>query len=189
MGTEVHAANRAAWRSWLRRNHAKAKEAWLVFYKKGTGRPSVAYPDSVEEALCFGWIDGMKKRLDDERYAYRFTPRRPGSKWSPLNVRTARRLIAEGRMAKAGLAAFERRVGYGPEVARTVRGTDLRLSSDLERAIRSNRRAWENFESLAPGYRKRYVQWLMVAKRPGTRARRLKETIDLLERNQKLGMK
>jgi uncharacterized protein YdeI (YjbR/CyaY-like superfamily) len=180
-------ASRAAWRAWLEKNHAKVDEIWLVYYKKASGKPSVEYAASVEEALCFGWIDGLKKRIDDERYTHRFTPRKPQSPWSTLNVERAERLIREGKMRPAGLAAFERRKAYDPK--RSAAMQKLSLTPEIQHALRANRKAWKNFTALAPGQKKYYVAWLVTAKRPETRRKRLAEAIALLERNKKLGMK
>ena len=105
----ITAASRIEWRAWLEKNHATETEVWLVYYKKHTGKQSVSYLESVMEALCFGWIDGIKKRVDDERYIHRFTPRKPNSKWSPSNIAQAKELIESGAMTEAGLAAFRKR--------------------------------------------------------------------------------
>ena len=183
------AKDRKQWRSWLRKHHRSADEVWLVFYKKHTGKPGVSYPESVEEAICFGWIDGLKKRIDDERYAHRFTPRRRASRWSPANIEIARRMIAGNRMTRAGLEAFERREPYTEERLRALRAPGLQLPADLAMELKRHRRAWANFEALAPGHRKRYVAWLLAARKPETRARRMTEAIDRLERNETLGMK
>src|ERR1700694_4647030 len=102
----VYAKDRREWRSWLAKNHAKCDEIWLVYYKKDSGKPRVAYQDAVEEALCFGWIDGKLNRLDQDRFAQRFTPRRPDSRWSAINIERARRLIEENRMTAAGMVVF-----------------------------------------------------------------------------------
>lgn len=189
MEPRVFASDRKTWRAWLAENHASVSEAWLVYYKKHTGKPSVGYLDSVREALCFGWIDGLKKRIDDETYAHRFTPRKPRSKWSPQNIRLAKELIELGLMTEAGLSAFEQRVNYDEEVLEKIRADEIDLSEETETALRANQKAWENFEHLAPGYRKQYVAWLQTAKRPETRKKRLEEAIRLLEANRKLGMK
>jgi uncharacterized protein YdeI (YjbR/CyaY-like superfamily) len=185
----IHCANRKSWRAWLSRNYARVNEVWLVFYKKHTGKASVAYGDSVEEALCFGWIDGLKRRIDDESYAYRFTPRRPGSRWSPLNISLAERLIRQKMMTRAGLRAFENRRGYDEASIRAREYTGTTLTPELESGLRANKLAWKNFTALAPGYRRQYVLWLRDAKREETRRRRLREAIRLLKQNRKLGMK
>jgi uncharacterized protein YdeI (YjbR/CyaY-like superfamily) len=181
--------NRREWRAWLRKHHAGSDGVELVFFKKHTGRQSIAYAEALEEALCFGWIDGLKRRIDDERYSFRFTPRKPRSKWSPRNIEMAQRLIDAGKMAAAGQAAFERRRVYAPETLEKIAEPEPPLSPELEKAIRSNRKAWKHFNDLAPGYRKRYVQWLMAAKRPETRKKRLAEVIAELAAGRKPGMK
>lgn len=189
MEPRVFASDRKTWRAWLAKNHASESEVWLVYYKKHTGKPSVGYLDSVREALCFGWIDGLKKRIDDETYAHRFTPRKPRSKWSPQNIRLATELIELGLMTQAGLSAFEQREEYDGEVLDMIRSDEIALSKETEAALKSHRDAWQNFERLTPGYRKQYVAWLETAKRPETRKKRLEEAIRLLAENRKLGMK
>lgn len=182
-------ADRAAWRSWLAENHASEQEVWLAFYKKHTGKATVTYMDSVKEALCFGWIDGLKKSIDDEKYAHRFTPRRPNSKWSPLNIRLAQELIESGEMTAAGLAAFNQRVAYDKELQTLLEAKEIPLTAATETALKANKKAWNNFNNMAAGYRKQYVAWLQSAKKPETRKRRLAEAIRLLEADRKLGMK
>lgn len=186
---ELEVKNRREWRAWLRKHHAASDGVELVFFKKHTGRQSIEYADALEEALCFGWIDGLKRRIDDERYSFRFTPRKPRSRWSPRNIEMAQELIAKKKMAPAGLAAFERRREYAPETLERIAEPEPSLSPALEKAIRSHRKAWKHFNDLAPGYRKRYVQWLMAAKRPETREKRLAEVIAELEAGRKPGMK
>ena len=188
MPDPVHARDRAAWRAWLQKNHAGKNEVWLAYYKKGTGKPTVTYKESVEEAICFGWIDGLKKRIDEERYCHRFSPRKPKSKWTPTNIEIAERMIAEKKMAAAGRRAFERRLEYDPG-ALEERESISRLAPEFENAIRANKRAWKFFCELTPGYRKQYVQWLMSAKREATREKRLTEALRLLEQHKKLGMR
>jgi len=185
----ISASSRQVWRSWLNKNHATEKEVWLAYYKKHTGKATVAYLESVKEALCFGWIDGLKRRIDDDRYAHRFTPRKPRSKWSPQNIRLAEELIGSGEMTKAGLAAFDQRVPYDEQLQKRLATKELALTSETEEGLRASPVAWKNFKELTPGYRKQYVGWLQSAKRPETRRRRLAEAIRLLEANKKLGMK
>jgi uncharacterized protein YdeI (YjbR/CyaY-like superfamily) len=186
---KVFAKNRREWRSWLKKHHDSAEEIWLVFYKKATGKPSVSYPESVEEAICFGWIDGMRKRIDDETYTNRFSPRRKNSKWSPANIKVAKQLIADGKMADAGLKAWEQRKHYAPKTLKARASKEPAPTPDILRALKKNRNAWKNFNNLAPSYRKRYIQWVAAARRDETRKRRLKETLEALERNEKPGMK
>jgi len=189
MRTRVCVSSREDWRSWLEENHDKTDVVWLVYYKKHTGKPSINYADSVEEALCFGWIDSIKKSIDEERYAYKFTPRRTKSKWSPLNIRRAKRLIEEGKMSQAGLELFNNRVDYSDEFIEARASKKLALPAEIEAALKKDKEVWDNFTKLAPGYRKQYVGWLVTAKKPETRERRLKEAIRLLKENRKLGMK
>jgi uncharacterized protein YdeI (YjbR/CyaY-like superfamily) len=186
--TQRSFTDRATWRAWLERNHARIDEIWLVYFKKGTGKASIDYVASVEEALCFGWIDGLKKRIDAERYMHRFTPRRRGSRWSASNVARVERLHAAGLMTSAGLAVYHPDNTY--DQAQSSEGTNaVALPPEIERALRKSRRAWRNFSALAPSYRRNYVIWLTNAKRPETRRKRLAEALARLERNEKLGMK
>lgn len=189
MNPQLQASNRAEWRSWLSRNHADATEVWLVYFKKHTRKTSISYPESVEEAICFGWIDGLKKRIDDERYTHRFTPRRPGSKWSPRNIDIARKMIAMGKMTEAGRRTFDEREAYDEDLLKAREATEVRLPPEIEAALKSSARAWKNFKNLTPSHRKQYILWLCSAKRQETLERRLAEAIALLERNEKLGMR
>jgi len=182
-------SDREAWRSWLIENHASETEVWLAYYKKHIGKTSVSYMDSVKEALCFGWIDGLKKRIDEERYAHRFTPRKTASKWSPQNIRLAKELIESGQMTKAGLAVFKQRVKYDQEFLKALSEKDPSLTVETEKGLMASQKAWNNFNQLTPGYRKQYVTWLQSAKRPETREKRMEEALRLLEKNQKPGMK
>lgn len=181
--------DRKAWRGWLTENHASEKEVWLAYYKKHTGKATVSYMDSVKEALCFGWIDGLKRRIDDERYTHRFTPRKANSKWSPQNIRLAEELIESAEMAKAGLTAFNQRIPYDEELQKVLSSKEIPLTVETEKGLRTSPIAWKNFKQLTAGYRKQYVGWLQSAKRPETRKKRLQEAISMLEKNQKLGMK
>ena len=185
----IKAASRGEWRAWLKENHARETEVWLVYYKKHTGKPSVTYIESVKEALCFGWIDGIKKSIDAESYTHRFTPRRPGSKWSAKNFRLANDLIEIGNMTTAGLNAFEQRQEYDLEALEAQKYCAQILDAEIENQLQANREAWDNFKRLAPGYRKQYIMWLQTAKRPETREKRVKEAIGLLAQNKHLGMK
>ena len=186
---KTFAEDRERWRLWLEENHRTEQEVWLVFYKKHVAKPSITYPESVEEAICFGWIDGLKKRIDDATYAYRFTPRKKKSKWSPLNIEIARRMAEAGKMTEAGLDAYNQRELYDEKFLEIRTSGEPVLPPEMEAVLRKNKIAWENFNNLAPGYRKQYVGWLASAKRPETRERRLEEAIRLLEKNRKLGMK
>ncbi len=167
-------ATPADFRSWLLRHHDSTRELLVGFYKKASGRPSITWPESVDEALCFGWIDGVRRGIDADSYTIRFTPRRKGSTWSVVNIRRAKELIREGRMQAAGLAAFKAR---DPEKTARYsfeqRGT-ARLSSDEEARFRANAAAWRFFETQPPGYRKIVLWWVVSAKQEATRERRLR---------------
>jgi uncharacterized protein YdeI (YjbR/CyaY-like superfamily) len=163
-------------RRWLARHHRTATELWVGFHKKQTGRPSITWPESVDEALCFGWIDGVRKSVDDGSYMIRFTPRRRGSTWSLVNTRRAEALMAEGRMRAAGRDAFkardERKTGiYAFERAHAA------LPPDLEERFKANRAAWAFFTAQPPGYRKIVTWWIVSAKQEATRLRRLETLI------------
>jgi uncharacterized protein YdeI (YjbR/CyaY-like superfamily) len=188
MKTKLCVSSREEWRTWLQKNHDKSDVVWLVYYKKHTGKPSINYADSVEEALCFGWIDSIKKSIDEERYAYKFTPRRSKSKWSPLNIKRAKKLIDKGEMTQAGLELFNQRVDYSDEFIKARASKELSIPAEIEAVLKSNGEAWKNFTNLAPGYKKQYVGWLVTAKKPETKERRLKKAIQLLKENKKLGM-
>jgi uncharacterized protein YdeI (YjbR/CyaY-like superfamily) len=164
--------------AWLEEHHATATEVVVGFYRKASGKPSMNWTEAVREALCFGWIDGIRRSLDDERYTNRFTPRRPGSNWSAVNVRHVEELIAEGRMHPAGLAAFEARTAKRTGVYSYEQRHEAKLDSAQVRQFRSNRDAWQFFQSQPPGYRQTAIYWVLSAKRDETRERRLATLID-----------
>lgn len=189
LNPSAHCPTREDWRNWLRENHDSGTEVWLHYFKKHTGKPSVSYRESVEEALCFGWIDGLKRRVDDERYAQRFTPRKARSKWSPLNISLAEKMIAEGKMTGAGLEAFRNRVAYDEAFLEQRERAELPLPTAFSEALDASPGAMKNFRAMAPGYRKQYVGWISSAKRAETRAKRAAEAVRMLEQNRKPGMK
>jgi len=163
----------AAFRRWLEAHHDTATELVIGFHKRHTGRPSLSWAESVDEALCFGWIDGIRRRVDDERYTIRFTPRRSTSIWSLINIRRVTALAEAGRMRPAGLRAFEqRRPGRSGLYSFEQGGNRTLTDAELER-FRSNRAAWTFFEAQPPGYRRVATHWVLSAKREDTRARRL----------------
>ena len=176
----------ARWRSWLQKHHASASDIWLVFYKQHTGRQSFGYLDALDEALCYGWIDSLVKRIDDGRFARKFTPRKPGSKWSAINRKRYAALEAAGRVAPAGKAR-------SPKGAAVARPPQLKLPATLPgyiaKAIKAVPDAWTYFRTLAPSHRRHYVGWIHMAKRVETRQRRLQVAIELLSKKQKLGLK
>jgi len=167
----------AEMRAWLRANHKKAAELHVGFFKKHTGRPSLTWPESVAEALCFGWIDGLRRGLDEDRYTIRFTPRRKGSKWSAVNIRLVAELEAAGRMMDAGRAAFEARVDKDSPGYKAQK-KDGALDAGRLRAFKKNKAAWAFFEAQPPGYRRAAAWWVMQAKQEQTRDRRLARLIE-----------
>ncbi len=157
---------------WLDKNHARRTELWVGYYKKETGRPSLTWSESVDEALCFGWIDGVRKSVDSRRYTMRFTPRRPGSNWSAINIRKVKALIAFGRMRPAGLAAFRARRSERSGVYSFEQAAP-KLPAAYERILRKNAAAWAFFRTRTDWYRRMTSWWIVSAKREETRRRRL----------------
>ena len=165
-------------RAWLDANHETEGELVVGFHKRHTGRPSLSWSEAVREALCFGWIDGIRRRIDDDRYTIRFTPRRPGSNWSALNVRHVDELLRAGRMQPAGIAAFEARAPEKTGVYSYENRDAAKLAPEQQRELRANRKAWEFFQAQPAGYQRTAVYWVVSAKRAETRARRLATLID-----------
>jgi uncharacterized protein YdeI (YjbR/CyaY-like superfamily) len=164
-------------RAWLEEHHASEDELLVGFYKKGSGRPSITWPESVDQVLCFGWIDGVRRRVDDTSYTIRFTPRKARSTWSAVNVKRAGELIELGLMRPAGLAAFEQRADDRTAIYSYEQRKHAELDPDQERRFRANARAWTWFEAQAPSYRRAATHWVVSAKKPETRKRRLERLI------------
>jgi uncharacterized protein YdeI (YjbR/CyaY-like superfamily) len=183
----TYAANRSEWRVWLEQYHATEREVWLVYYKKGSGKPSATYLESLEEALCFGWIDSLIQKIDDEKYTRKFNPRRAGSKWSELNKHLVAKLVKEGRMTGAGLATVDFSLPK-PDAPRPKR-SELPLPDWLKAGLMISPKAWENFNSLPPSHRREYIAWISDAKKEETRQRRIQEASGRLEKNETLGLK
>jgi uncharacterized protein YdeI (YjbR/CyaY-like superfamily) len=175
--------SRSQWRTWLKKHHASSPGVWFVFYKAHTGVTSLPYEDTVREALCFGWIDSLVKRLDDDRYVLKITPRKPTSKWSDLNRKRWAELKAAGLLTSAGLAAAPTDNSYAP------RPTIPDLPGYIATALKAHPKAWEFFSGLAPTHRRNFVVWIHIAKRPETREKRIRESIRLLAAGKKLGLK
>lgn len=165
-------------RAWLEENHESSKELWVGYLKKSTGRLSVTWEESVDEALCFGWIDGIRKRVDDEAYAIRFTPRQEKSVWSSRNIERFGALLAAERISRAGQAAFLKRIEARSRVYPHEQGTGPQLSEDYVARLRANHAAWLDWDSRPPGYRRQVAHWVMSAKRESTRERRLAALIE-----------
>ncbi len=175
----------ARWRAWLAKHHDSESEVWLIFHKRHTNRASIAYTDALDEALCFGWVDSLIKRLDDARYARKFTPRKADSRWSAINRKRYAELKASGRLQPAGVrrAPTDRSSNVpSPPLPSTV-------PPYIQKALKEHPKAWAHFESLASSHRRRYVMWIDFAKQEETKARRLQEAIRLLAAGQKLGLK
>ena len=168
----------AEFRAWLEQHHADERELWVGFHKKGSGRPSITWQEAVAEALCFGWIDGVRRSVDEHSYANRFTPRRRGSNWSAVNVRLVEELTRAGRMRPAGLKAFEERAPARTGVYSYENRHTARLDPDQEEQLRANAEAWEFFHAQPPSYRQTAVWWVVSAKRDETRQRRLATLIE-----------
>ncbi len=188
--TEVYVKTRQAWRDWLAKHHCNEQAGiWLVFYKKATGKPSLAYEEAVEEALCFGWIDSIIKKKDGARYVRKFTPRKADSAWSELNKRRVAKVVKEGRMTSVGLALVQKAKASGMWDKDARPEIDWSVPRELLEAFKGNPQCETFFEQLAPSYQKHYIGWIQSAKRPDTRSKRVKESIAFLARGQKLGLK
>jgi len=171
------------WRSWLADHHGSESEVWLVFHKRHTGRSSIAYQDALDEALCFGWVDSLIKRLDDARYARKFTPRKADSKWSAVNRKHYARLKTSGRLKPPGLNRAPTDRSYDKPPASST------IPAYIQEALQRSQTASRNFESLAPSYRRNYIGWIDSAKLQETKMRRLQEAIKLLAAGKTLGLK
>jgi len=165
-------ASPAELRKWFQDHFDSVEELWVGYYKKQSGKPSVTWPESVDEALCYGWIDGIRKSIDDERYTIRFTPRKPKSNWSQVNIRKVKSLIKEGRMETAGLDIFKAR-DTGNSKNYSYENTQGRLTPEYEKMFSKNKNAWKFFQAQVASYRKPCISWVMSAKQEETRLKRL----------------
>jgi uncharacterized protein YdeI (YjbR/CyaY-like superfamily) len=163
----------SAWRAWLERHHADTGELWVGLYKRESGRPSITWPEAVDGALCFGWIDGIRKSIDDISYKIRFTPRKPRSVWSAINVRRATVLSAEGQMHPAGLFAFQKRDGKNSEIYSYEQRNNAKLPPAYEKELHAHPSAWKFFRAQPPGYQRLCSWWVISAKKEETRSKRL----------------
>ena len=167
----------AEFRKWLSKNHEKETELFVGFYKVGSGKPSMTWSESVDEALCFGWIDGVRKSIDDKRYTIRFTPRRPTSIWSAVNIKKMKELTRKGLVQPAGLAVFKKRKG-GRSKIYTYEKAPAKLDDNYKRKFKANQGAWTFFQSQAPSYQRVIINWIMSAKQEATQVSRLEKAID-----------
>lgn len=176
----------AAWRAWLEAHHASTQELWVGLYKRDSGRPSITWPEAVDGALCFGWIDGVRKTVDEISYMIRFTRRKPRSVWSAVNVKRATELSGKGLMHPAGLTAFEKREGKRSEIYSYEQRKSAKLPAAYERQFRAHKTAWKFFQAQAPWYRRTCSWWVISAKKEETRLRRLAELVDHSEHQRTL---
>lgn len=172
-------------RKWLRENHDKCEELVVGFYKVSVDKPSMTWPESVDQAICFGWIDGIRRKIDDESYSIRFTPRRPDSNWSKVNIEKVAKLKEAGLMRKPGLDAYEKRKESKSEIYGYERKA-LKLSKEYRERFKSHGKAWEYFRKQTPYTKKTSENWVMSAKMEKTRERRLRKLIEACEREEKL---
>jgi uncharacterized protein YdeI (YjbR/CyaY-like superfamily) len=171
-------ATPAEWRSWLEKHHSQKSELLVGFYKRDSGRPSITWPESVDQALCFGWIDGVRKRLDDVSYTIRFTPRKPGSTWSAINIKRVQELTEQGLMRPTGLKAFEARSGERSGIYSYEQKDAPTLSPEYEKTLKANKKAWTFFQAQAPWYQRSAIHWVMSAKKEETRLKRLTTLVE-----------
>ncbi len=186
----IEAKTRSEWRAWLAAYHNSEPEAWLVYYRAGSGKEGADYESSVEEALCFGWVDSIIRKIDEQSYARKFTPRKPESKWSPTNIARAEKCIREGRMTEYGLTLVESAKHSGAwdnPISKSV--FDLTMPSEFEAALAANPTARQNYENLYRSHREQYLLWIVTAKRPETRGKRITESIQMLSEGKKLGLR
>jgi uncharacterized protein YdeI (YjbR/CyaY-like superfamily) len=177
--------NRNEWRRWLEKNHDEEGEVWLVLYKKHTGKDGLQLSGAVEEAICFGWIDSTLRRIDDERYMLRFSPRRKDSIWSKINKDRAERMTEEGMMTSAGLEKIENARQSGKWDSAYTSRMKPDMPEDLKGALLENREAWKNFNSFSNSHQLMYIHWINSAKREDTRKRRIREVVKRSARNEK----
>ena len=176
----------AEWRAWLEKHHADTQELWVGFYKRDSGRPSITWPESVDGALCFGWIDGVRKSIDAISYKIRFTPRKPRSIWSAINIKRSRALSKLGLMHSAGLAAFDKRDGDRSGIYAYEQRKTAKLPAAFEKKFRGNAEAWRFFQSHPPWYQRTSTYWVISAKKQETRLKRLATLIDCSARRRNI---
>ncbi len=183
--SHTYFATQYDFRKWLAKNHQTASELLVGFYKVGSGKPSMTWPESVDQALCFGWIDGIWRRIDDESYSIRFTPRKKTSIWSAINIKKIEELTKLGQMQPIGLAAYQNRTENKSKIY-AYESDAKELSAEFEEQFRSNKKAWAFFSTQAPSYRKTIIHRIMTAKQEKTRLSRLIEAIAASERGKRL---
>jgi len=183
--TPIYFSNQIRFREWLEANHKTENELLVGFYKKNSGKPNMTWSQSVDEALSFGWIDGIRRSIDKDSYCIRFTPRRPSSTWSAVNIRKVEELIKLGLMKPAGLEIYKLRKEEKSRIA-SYEGENKQLDKDLEKKFKSNKSAWNFFIKQAPSYQKAIIHWIMAARRETTKTTRLEKTINHSENQKRL---
>ena len=186
----IELQTRVEWREWLADNHQQEDEIWLIYFKKDTGNPSIAYKDSLDEALCFGWVDSLIKKVDERKYARKFTPRRDDSKWSLVNKTRVEQLMQDGLMTEFGLRKVEAAKRSGSWDAPVQKPKmDFKMPAEFSNALKNNPQAEDAFNKLAASHQKEYLAWIGTAKRTGTKEKRIAESIQLLTNGKKLGLR
>jgi uncharacterized protein YdeI (YjbR/CyaY-like superfamily) len=185
MENSLHFQNRRDWRSWLEKNHDKQPWIWLKFYKKDLGKKGMTLAESVEEAICFGWIDGKLRKVDDVSFIVRFSPRKAKSVWSMINKERAERLIASGQMTSNGMSKIEEAKEAGTWSNAYTNLTSDKMPADLRKALMRDSAAWENFQNFANTYRNMYIGWIVGAKTDVTRKKRIAKTVAQALKNKK----
>ena len=185
----IYLPDRESWREWLHENHSNESSIWLIFYKKHTGKPTLTYNDAVEEALCYGWIESLVRRIDDQKHAQKFSPRKATSTWSSSNKKRVELLIEQGLMTEAGLKTVEVAQKNGRWNTLPLAEQPIEMSEAFRAALEDCPPAFEFFHTLAPSYRRNYIVWTASAKKEETRERRVRTAVELLEQHKKLDEK
>jgi len=186
----LHLTDRSEWRKWLEEHHNKEREIWLVYYKRHTCKPRIPYDDAVEEAICFGWIDSIIKRIDENTYCQKFTPRRKKSRWSLINIERARKMIERGKMTSHGLELFEQTTKNPSLIIKEEKKpVFIKIPEDLNKKLHTGGDAFRHFMSFPAGYRTMCIRWINNAKKASTRERRISEVADKASRGERIGLK
>lgn len=183
-----HFKNRSEFRKWLEKNHAKQTELWILFYKVHTNKKSMRYAEAVEESLCFGWIDGIVKRIDDEKHAQRYTPRSPRSIWSNVNKERVKRMIEQGKMTDAGLVKIKEAKKSGWWKKAYSFEVENIMSSEMKKILMTDKEAWKNFQNFGKSYQNTYIYYVNYAKREETKSKRIQIVLERAKQNQPPGL-
>jgi uncharacterized protein YdeI (YjbR/CyaY-like superfamily) len=189
IGKKLYVKHRAEWRAWLRKHHKTAKDIWLIYYKKNSAKPRIPYNDAVEEALCFGWIDSIVKSIDTNSYAQRFTPRKPNSQWSPMNIERLRRLVRRKKVTKAGMEAAKSVLIRNVTLTKAVTTSMDKVANDILSALKKDPLVWKNFQKFPSSYKRIRIGWIEGARqRPEVFRQRLSHFLKMTTKNKKFGM-